>query len=342
MKKIFNILMCLVVAAFVASCSDDTDNPYAHTSSIVVTNTNLLFEATASDAGRIAFTSNGNVTVSTSAAWAKAEIKNDSVFVSVEQNDTRYSRSASVVLRANGDSAVVALVQKGVTLRMPTTSLVAKTNDATSVSCDYESNVDMQIVQKPEWANVTIADGKLKVDFKANNTGTFRRDVVIMRSENFVDSIYVGQYDFETDIKGKYKLTYYRDTTYTTTRTLTATVKDSTITLSGMNLNLPYTFDEQTMSFVLETGSYAGKAGSDYIFSQLLNAAKDYTCNSMSGQLSHDADGNVVVPFRSVYGGMEFSTIGLVKLTDNTFDVTKFNGYYQILYRPTLTRVVTK
>lgn len=120
-------MMCLVVAAFVASCSDDNDNPYAHTSSIVVTNTNLFFEATASDAGRIVFTANGNVTVSTSAAWAKAEIKNDSVFVSVEQNDTRYSRSASVVLRANGDSAVVALVQKGVTLRMPTTSLVAKT-----------------------------------------------------------------------------------------------------------------------------------------------------------------------------------------------------------------------
>ena len=200
----------------------------------------------------------------------------------------------------------------------------------------------MQIVQKPEWANVTIADGKLKVDFKANNTGTFRRDVVIMRSENFVDSIYVGQYDFETDIKGKYKLTYYRDTTYTTTRTLTATVKDSTITLGGMNLNLPYTFDEQTMSFVLETGSYAGKSGSDYIFTLLLDAKKEYNCNSMYGQLSHDADGNVVVPFRSVYGGMEFSTIGLVKLTDNTFDVTKFNGYYQILYRPILTRVVTK
>ena len=324
-------MMCLVVAAFVASCSDDNDNPYAHTSSIVVTNTNLFFEATASDAGRIVFTANGNVTVSTSAAWAKAEIKNDSVFVSVEQNDTRYSRSASVVLRANGDSAVVALVQKGVTLRMPTTSLVAKTNDATSVSCDYESNVDMQIVQQPEWAKVTIADGKLKVDFKANNTGTFRRDVVIMRSENFVDSIYVGQYDFETDIKGKYKLTYYRDTTYTTT-----------ITLSGMNLNLPYTFDEQTMSFVLETGSYAGKSGSDYIFTLLLDEKKEYNCNSMSGQLSHDADGNVVVPFRSVYGGIEFSTIGLVKLTDNTFDITKLNGYYQTLYRPILTRVVTK
>ena len=347
MKKIFNIMMCLVVAAFVASCSDDTDNPYAHTSSIVVTNTNLLFDATASDAGRIAFTSNGNVTVSTSAAWAKAEIKNDSVFVSVEQNDTRYSRSASVTLRANGDSAVVALVQKGVTLRMPTTSLVAKTNDATSVSCDYESNVDMQIVQKPEWADVTIADGKLKVDFKANNTGSFRRDVVVMRSENFVDSIYVGQYDFETDIKGKYKLTYYRDTTYTTTRTLTATVKDSTITLSGMNLNLPYTFDDKTMSIVLTAGAYAGKTAGSFIYAMFGDAKNEYyssynTDVTLSAQLSHDADGNIVAPFITEYPGIVFESIILSKFKEKDFVEANYAGLYQVLYKPTLTRVLTK
>lgn len=339
--------MCLVVAAFVASCSDDTDNPYAHTSSIVVTNTNLLFDATASDAGRIAFTSNGNVTVSTSAAWAKAEIKNDSVFVSVEQNDTRYSRSASVTLRANGDSAVVALVQKGVTLRMPTTSLVAKTNDATSVSCDYESNVDMQIVQKPEWADVTIADGKLKVDFKANNTGSFRRDVVVMRSENFVDSIYVGQYDFETDIKGKYKLTYYRDTTYTTTRTLTATVKDSTITLSGMNLNLPYTFDDKTMSIVLTAGAYAGKTAGSFIYAMFGDAKNEYyssynTDVTLSAQLSHDADGNIVAPFITEYPGIVFESIILSKFKEKDFVEANYAGLYQVLYKPTLTRVLTK
>lgn len=347
MKKIFNILMCLVVVAFVASCSDDTDNPYAHTSSIVVTNTNLLFEATASDAGRIVFTSNGNVTVSTSAAWAKAEIKNDSVFVSVEQNDTRYSRSASVVLRANGDSAVVALVQKGVTLRMPSTSLVAKTDDATSVSCDYESNVDMKIVQKPEWADVTIADGKLKVDFKANNTGTFRRDVVVMRSENFVDSIYVCQYDFETDIKGKYKLTYYRDTTYTTTRTLTATVKDSTITLSGMNLTLPYKFNENTMSIELTSGAYVGKAAGNFVYSMFGDAKNEYsslfyTDFTLSAQLLHDADGNVVAPFVTDYYGIVFESIVLSKFKTKEFAEANFAGFYQVLYKPTLTRVLTK
>ena len=340
-------MMCLVVAAFVASCSDDTDNPYAHTSSIVVTNTNLFFEATASDAGRIAFTSNGNVTVSTSAAWVKAELKNDSVFVSVEQNDTRYSRSASVILRSNGDSAVVSLVQKGITLRMETTSLVAKTNDATTVTCDYESNVAMQVVEKPEWVNVSLADGKVSVNFDANNTGSFRRGVVVMRSENFVDSINVGQYDFEKDIKGAYKLTYYRDTTYTTTRTITATVKDSTITLSGLNLTLPYSFNEKTMSIELTSGSYTGKAAGNFIYTMFGDAKNEYsslfyTDFSLTAQLSHDVDGNVVAPFVTDYYGIVFESIVLSKFNTKEFAEANFAGFYQVLYKPTLTRVVTK
>lgn len=347
MKKIFNILMCLVVAAFVASCSDDTDNPYAHTSSIVVTNTNLLFEATASDAGRIAFTSNGNVTVSTSAPWAKAELKNDSVFVSVEQNDTRYSRSASVTLRANGDSAVVSLVQKGVTLRMETTTLVAKTNDAATVTCDYESNVKMQVVDKPEWVNVSLADGKVSVNFDANNTGSFRKGVVVMRSENFVDSIHVNQFDFDKDIKGTYKLTYYRDTTYTTTRTINAVVKDSTITLSGMNLTLPYKFNENTMSIELTSGAYVGKAAGNFVYSMFGDAKKEYsslfyTDFTLSAQLLHDADGNVVAPFVTDYYGIVFESIVLSKFKTKEFAEANFAGFYQVLYKPTLTRVLTK
>ena len=347
MKKIFNIMMCLVVAAFVASCSDDVDNPYAHTSSIVITKTNLFFEATASDAGRIAFTSNGNVTVSTSAPWAKAELKNDSVFVSVEQNDTRYSRSASVVLRANNDSVEVALVQKGITLRMETTSLVAKTNDATTVVCDYESNVAMQVVEKPEWVNVSLADGKVSVNFDANNTGSFRRGVVVMRSENFVDSINVCQYDFEKDIKGVYKLTYYRDTTYTTTRTINATVKDDVITLSGMNLNLPYTFDDKTMSIVLTAGAYSGKTAGSFIYAMFGDAKNEYyssynTDVTLSAQLSHDADGNIVAPFITEYPGIVFESIILSKFKEKDFVEANYAGLYQVLYKPTLTRVLTK
>ena len=205
----------------------------------------------------------------------------------------------------------------------------------------------MQVVDKPEWTNVSMADGKVSVNFDANNTGSFRRGVVVMRSENFVDSINVCQYDFEKDIKGVYKLTYYRDTTYTTTRTINATVKDDVITLSGMNLNLPYTFDDKTMSIVLTAGAYAGKTAGSFIYAMFGDAKNEYyssynTDVTLSAQLSHDADGNIVAPFITEYPGIVFESIILSKFKEKDFVEANYAGLYQVLYKPTLTRVLTK
>ena len=74
MKKIFNILLCCVAVAFVASCSDDNDNPYAHTSSVKVTKSEVFFEAVASDGGVIEYDANGDVSVTSSADWCKAQM----------------------------------------------------------------------------------------------------------------------------------------------------------------------------------------------------------------------------------------------------------------------------
>lgn len=343
MKKIFNIMMCLVVAAFAASCSDDNDNPYAHTSSITISEADVLFDAVASDAGRIAFSSKSNVSVSVSAPWASATLSGDTVKVSVAQNDTRFSRSASVVLRSQGDSAVVTLVQKGVTVNIEKDMLAAKTDNDTTVTCDFSSNVNLAVVSQPDWVSTTIANGKISVNFKSNNTGTFRRGTIYLRSENFTDSVSVSQYDFDNDIKGSYKFTYYNDTTYTTTRTLNATVKDSVVTLSGMNLNLPYTFDENSMSIVVSSGDYVGRRGSDYYF--LMTADEDFNYWSgfnkgitISAPLQHDANGNVEAAFRTNYSGIIYSTILLGKFTSKDYSQTSYNGLYQTLARPVLTR----
>lgn len=347
MKKIFNMMMCLAVAAFATSCSDDNDNPYAHKSLITITESKLAFDAVASDAGRVAFKADGNVTVKTSADWCTAVLQGDTVKVSVTQNDTRYARAASIVLRCKDDSAVVSLVQKGVMLQIASINLVANTDEATSVSCDCEANVDMVVESKPDWTNVTIADGKLKVDFAANNSGTFRRGVVVMRSDNFVDSVNVGQYDFEQDIKGTYKLTYYRDTTYTSTRQLNATVNDNTIRISGMNLNLPYTFDESTMSIVVSSGDYVGTQSSNYLYVMTADENMQYWSGFNSGvtisaTLNHDADGNVVAPFRTEYSGVVYSTIIFGRFTSRNFTQENYAGVYQYLYRPTMTRALAK
>lgn len=347
MKKIFNILMCFAVAAFVASCSDDTDNPYAHTSSITIDQANVLLDAVASDAGRIVYSCNGNVTASTSASWAKTTISGDTVKVSVEQNDSRFSRSASVVLHHQADSVVVTLVQKGVTVNIEKDMLTAPTNNDTIVSCTFASNINLAVASQPDWVTTTFGNGKVNIHFTANNSGSFRRGVVYLRSANFTDSIEVGQYNFDADIKGTYKFTYYRDTTYTTTRTVNATVQDNTMRLSGFNLNLPYTFDEATMSFVVSSGDYVGRSGSNYYFLMTADENMNYWSGfnkgiTISAPLTHDAEGNVEAAFRTNYSGIIYSTLLLGKFTANNYAQDSYNGLYQTLCRPVLTRQVNK
>lgn len=345
MKKIFNILLCCVAVAFVASCSDDNDNPYAHTSSVNITKADVFFDAVAADGGIIEFEANGNVSVVSSAQWCKADLNGKTVNVSVDQNDSRYSRAAVVTLRCNGDSATVSVVQKGVTMRLSTDKVVVSTDEATSASCEVVSNIPLEVDSKPEWVNVSFADGKLTVNFDENNTGTFRKGMVILRSENFTDSIMVGQYDFEKDIKGTYKLTYYRDAEHSSTRTFNATVKDDAMFVSSMNLNIPFVFDESTMSIVLQSGSYVGRSGSNYLYTifadnELYYWTEFYVGAELGAKLEHDADGNIVAAFAASLGGINYSTIVLGKFTSSTFDASYYAGVYTTMYAPVLTRTL--
>ena len=347
MKKIFNILLCCVAVAFVASCSDDNDNPYSHTSSVNVTKAEVFFDAVASDGGVIEFEANGGVAVTSSADWCKTQLNGKTINVSVDQNDTRYSRAAVVTLRCNGDSATVSVVQKGITMRLSTDKVVVSTNDAATASCKIESNISLEVASKPDWVTVTFTEGELKVNFDVNNSGSFRTGMVKLCSGNFTDSIMVGQYDFNTDVKGSYKLTYYRDAERTTTRTLNATVKDNTILIGGMNLNVPYTFDESTMSIVLTSGDYVGKASSNYIYLIFADALAEYWTEFYQGatlgaKLEKDADGNVEAVFNSSYSGIDYSTIMLAKFAANSFAADYYNGVYQVMYSPVLTRTVAK
>lgn len=347
MKKIFNILLCCVAVAFVASCSDDNDNPYSHTSSVNVTKAEVFFDAVASDGGVIEFEANGGVAVTSSADWCKTQLNGKTINVSVDQNDTRYSRAAVVTLRCNGDSATVSVVQKGITMRLSTDKVVVSTNNAATASCKIESNISLEVASKPDWVTVTFTEGELKVNFDVNNSGSFRTGMVKLCAGNFTDSIMVGQYDFNTDVKGSYKLTYYRDAEHTTTRTLNATIKDNTILIGGMNLNVPYTFDESTMSIVLTSGDYVGKSGSNYIYLIFADALAEYWTEFYQGatlgaKLEKDADGNVEAVFNSSYSGIDYSTIMLAKFAANSFVEDNYNGVYQVMYSPVLRRTVTK
>ena len=66
------------------------------------------------------------------------------------------------------------------------------------------------------------------------------------------------------------------------------------------------------------------------------------TIQTLLSLLSHDADGNIVAPFITEYPGIVFESIILSKFKEKDFVEANYAGLYQVLYKPTLPRVLTK
>lgn len=103
MKKIFSICLILVVAAGFVACSDNDDagNSYLQENTIKVIASNLTFSPLAQTGG-VKFTAPAGSTVSVDeegSAWAKAEVRGDSVVVSVSHNPRLDSRSAILTIK---------------------------------------------------------------------------------------------------------------------------------------------------------------------------------------------------------------------------------------------------
>ena len=101
------------------------------------------------------------------------------------------------------------------------------------------------------------------------------------------------------------------------------------------------------MSIVLTSGDYVGKASSNYIYLIFADALAEYWTEFYQGatlgaKLEKDADGNVEAVFNSSYSGIDYSTIMLAKFAANSFAADYYNGVYQVMYSPVLTRTVAK
>ena len=129
MNKI-SVLFLAVAALFVtASCNDDASNPYAKDAQVTVINSNMVLDAIASE-GVITFSANGAATASCAQSWCTVNVENNNtVRVKSTQNNGRESRSTLVVIRCNGDSVQVPVVQRGAELIFSELSMPAISND---------------------------------------------------------------------------------------------------------------------------------------------------------------------------------------------------------------------
>jgi len=267
MKKIFLFVALVTGTVIATSCSDDElVGSYTNESSIEILKSDVLFEARASQ-GSIEFNAPEAVTVTSQRDWCHASLSGNTVNVSVETNDGLQGRSSVVTLHCGKDSTNIVVQQRGVyfVFNAGNTSISAPTDEATTLSYPFTSNLDMEVTTENDWIKPSISDGVLTVSYLANNTGTVRRGSVKVKSGAFETDIKVSQFDFDKDIAQHISKMEYRTSSNLASSSNIATV-DATITksqltlknLGGTTYKVPMIFDENECAFTIPAGQYIG------------------------------------------------------------------------------------
>lgn len=204
LKYIWTLVLAVVV---MSSCSDDTDNPYDHQSTISVESQNLDFSAHASTDGLITVKAeNGISKVTTDMPWCKATADGNQVKVSVDINESLESRYAKVTIWSGTDSVNVVASQAGAGIRLGN-SYVLLTDKGGKTNVKLTDNGSQTLTTTAKWFTATLQnDSTISITAQPNETGARREGWVKVQSGDFADSVQVIQQDFDKDIAGIYVL----------------------------------------------------------------------------------------------------------------------------------------
>lgn len=339
MKKIYSLSLLLLGVLGFSSCSDDTENPYASESSIKVVKNNLSFDAAASE-GFVIYTSNGNVTATTSASWCKAVVSGDTVKVTVAQNNTKNGRGAMVTLHQGTDTLNLPVLQQGILTKIEKSTVSLANDDAASLRYGFSSTVDLSVISYPDWATANIANDSLYVDVTANTTGHLRSGYIVYGSESYVDSIKVYQADFDKDIAGQYTLYYETSLTDPTQKSLRRKTLSETSLYINATLSLPISYDGENGTLTVTSGSYLGTNVLESTTYQvyLCYGMGDYwsaynTDIKISAELTYDDVEGTCAQFKGVVGQYDFGSFMFRRFT--TKDFTQDNDASSSVYNLT-------
>ena len=341
MNKI-SVLFLAVAALFVtASCNDDASNPYAKDAQVTVINSNMVLDAIAS-AGVITFSANGAATASCAQSWCTVNVENNNtVRLESTQNNGRESRSTLVVIRCNGDSVQVPVVQRGAELIFSELSMPAISNDEQKMECHFTTNLPLTLTSAPEWVTATLSQetGKLEVAFTANTTGDYRRGWVKVQAGEFKDSIEVLQYDFDQQFAGNYYLKYKDKNGMA--KSLPVTVSKTGISLSAFKMLFPVTFNAEQMSIVMKSGQKIGSRDNNNFYNIFYNDEENrwsaYSTQAamqfVFGNEVNDATGDKVVRarFKPVRSDVVFDVLAVHTFTPDSLKESCDNGVFQSL-----------
>lgn len=267
MKKIFNICMVLVAAAatFTACSDDNAGEQYLRENTVGVVNSNLSFDADAHQGG-VKFTAPAGqtATATVNAAWAKAEVKGDSVVVNVVNNPQLESRSAMLTIKSGADSTNVPITQKGCEFAYKGKSDYAIADKDTTIVLPFSKvGAEPKLLSDNDdaLAKVEQIDTAFLVTVKANTTGELRQLSLFVDNQGVQDTVSVRQAELK-DFVGKsfyftgYDLSQFTDSTLSIdelyvqyTGSLAQSGSKVYLRLPDAGMSIPLVYNQSTLSF---------------------------------------------------------------------------------------------
>lgn len=250
------------------------------------------------------------------APWLNVVASADSVGLSADQNRSRQSRSARLIIKTSAtDSTVVSVTQQGAISFAPR-DVVAVGDEAQRVTGVVDANRPGTYASLASWITVSDTGNGCDIQVKENATGVPRIGFVTFYNGDEKDSVRIVQCDFDRDVKGSYTLEY---TVFSPdqdgdeeeeTEMLDAVVGDETLDITVGKLGtvkIPFTWDVANAAIRIYSGAFAGSihpAGKTYyVYASLLSERGTYVSRFINGTYSipasfqTTADGKVYAAF---------------------------------------------
>jgi len=268
MKKLLSLFVLMAGVVAFTSCGED-DATYNAIVPLEIKSADVLFDADGGQ-GTIVVNTSSALQASCESSWAKVQVNGSSVSVTAEKNPTSETRSAKIILTADGKTASVVATQKGVVIGIKGSSEFVFTSDnAASFNVDFAhtyplSNYNITVQSLSDWitAEYNAETGQIEAKITANTGKMIRRGYVQVKMDDHEEILSVIQYELENDILGDYNFCYLDNKN--TPRSLPAQLTENALTIR-FNANATFTIpvnltkgNPGEVNISIESGSFLG------------------------------------------------------------------------------------
>lgn len=270
MKKYIYIIG-IATLSFLASCGSDDDLQPVQESTINITSAQTSLGPNVSE-GTVTVDCQPTEAYTNAPSWLTTTVEGNTVKFVSTANATRESRNAKLVIKkTDKDSVIVNISQYGLVLTMDKESIIINDDKAGTFTKTCHSNTDIKLLETPSWIKTSLNENgtQLTVDVEPNTTGHLRACYVKYQAAAVVDSFLVKQFDFDTDIAGKYAFGYYDfdENEKLQLQVVECTIDREYLSVPEWGFQFPISVNDSIGAITMKSNQYLGRYGKYYAYS---------------------------------------------------------------------------